>query len=168
MVPTLFASYSTLSSFPTSSSSSYFPSSYFSTSFSVYAPMQLCLLCPLFFSVAHLHHAYEHWRNGIPWIKVLIELTVQATFTYIFGYIACIFFVRTGSIASCITSHVICNYMGLPDVSFMRAQGGDYQMLYAWRYILLLLHGLGLSLFFYLLFPLTESLAQDSIYYSSQ
>lgn len=119
----------------------------------------LVLGCPAFFAVAHLHHLYEKIRSGTKLVNALIQVLIQASYTYIFGCISMLLFIRTGSVFACITSHVICNFMGLPDTSFMNAVSyhGQYSVLYSYRFILLLLHGLGLVLFSFMLYPLITS-----------
>lgn len=128
----------------------------------------LILGCPAFFSVAHLHHLYEKLRGGnTRFVNAIIQVTIQATYTYIFGCISMTLFIRTGNIFACIICHVICNFMGLPDVSFMRSGSshyGQYTVLYSFRITLLLLHGLGLLLFSWAIFPVTASLSMPPIY----
>jgi prenyl protein peptidase len=124
--------------------------------------------CPVFFSMAHVHHAYERWREGLPLTTILIQVTIQASYTYIFGVISVILLVRAGHIGSCLISHVICNFMGLPNIEFMvegSPASSGYRSLYRYRYPLLCLHGLGLILFAWALYPVTESLSKHSIYY---
>ena len=150
LTPTLFATY---------------PTSHF-TAGGRLSILALVLGCPAFFAVAHLHHLYEKVRSGISVTPALIQVLIQATYTYIFGCICMLLFIRTGSVFACITSHVICNYMGLPDVSFMQpfSYRGQYSMMYPYRFILLLLHGLGLVLFGFALGPLTATFSDQSVY----
>jgi membrane protease YdiL (CAAX protease family) len=74
-----------------------------------------------------------------------------------------LFFLRTGSLASSILSHVICNFVGLPDISFMTTPGtlgaSDRACLYRIRYPLVALHVAGLVLFAYCMLPFTETIA---------
>ena len=51
--------------------------------------------------------------------QLLIELAIQWTYTTLFGAYVSHVFIRTGSIMSVIVAHVICNYMGLPDIEFI-------------------------------------------------
>ena len=126
------------------------------------------ILTPAFFAIAHVHHMYEKLRDGTPTSRATIETLVQATYTYIFGFISMVLLTRTSNLAASLLSHVICNFMGLPDISFMRPltsiHPGQYSYLYKYRYILLLLHALGLALFSVLLFPLTSPLTGRSPY----
>ena len=95
----------------------------------------------------------------------LISTLIQVSYTSIFGCIATIFLLRTGSLVSPIISHMICNTIGLPDMGFMTPPGPDgseYSFLYPYRILLCLIHVLGLMVFGILLFPLTENLAKQS------
>ena len=127
----------------------------------------LLYLCPLFFSVAHIHHLYEKIRRGMSVSRAVQELIIQSMYTYIFGYIAMILYVRTGNVFSCICSHIICNFMGLPDTSFMNEgpySQGEYSVLFSYRYVLLLLHALGLVMFTLAIYPMTFVFTHTSIY----
>jgi len=107
---------------------------------------------PLFFAPAHLHHAVVKYWSGYTSQHVLPETLNQLAYTYIFGCIATLLYLRTGTIAASILSHVICNIVQLPDLSFWT--GGQ---LFPFRHVLLLLHGLGLVLFVLFIYPLTEA-----------
>jgi prenyl protein peptidase len=116
------------------------------------------LRAPLFFGVAHLHHVVEKlWVSKEPPLRVLASTLAQLTYTSIFGAIACYLFVRTGNIASPLLSHVICNFAGLPDLSFLEERGSPLAALWPRRHALLALHALGLAAFWLLLDPLTSS-----------
>ena len=49
----------------------------------------------------------------------------QFTYTTLFGAYASHIFLRTGSLSGVILAHCTCNYMGLPDPSFVRYRGID-------------------------------------------
>lgn len=51
---------------------------------------------PLFFGVAHLHHAAEELRKGEPLSRVALIVLVQATYTTLFGAYATFLLLRTG------------------------------------------------------------------------
>ena len=137
-----------------------------STSLSSNVAYDVIWYCPIYFGLAHLHHLYESVRQGKPLTQSIIIILFQLTYTSIFGVIAGLLLVRTGNVLSCIASHVICNIIQLPDLSFMKPstafQVSKYSHLYSYRYILLLSHLLGLVLFYYSFFPLTNSLAKES------
>ena len=135
------------------------------TDFMTISTIVLC--APIYFIIAHIHHLYEQLRHinvfeaknrGVVLNAILI-MCVQMTYTGIFGVIAGFLFVRTGNICSCIASHMICNIMQLPDISFTN----PYFYMYKYRYILLFIHGFGLICFYYCLFPFTENMAKNSI-----
>jgi hypothetical protein len=203
----------------------------------------VALIVPCFFGLAHLHHCWEKIRTGTPIANALLGTLVQAAYTSIFGFIAALLFMRTGSkslqnilhllqlpdrllakfahlyvcssdvsayavfnihyplksstffarsiltymhgavvsvslfhipntdIVAPITSHIYCNFMGLPDVGFMVSAEDkssqartELSFLYQYRYFLFALHVLGLVLFAYLLYPLTEGFERYSLY----
>ena len=59
---------------------------------------------------------------------------------------------------------MICNVIGLPDMSFC----SRHSALYAYRIPLVLLHGLGLLAFSWALFPLTEPLSKTSLFWNHE
>jgi prenyl protein peptidase len=133
------------------------------------------IICPCWFSLAHLHHCIERIRSGVRVFDALLSSLLQATYTLIFGFIAVLLLSRTGSLYSCIVSHIFCNFMGLPDISFMQKpymkmdpnliQEGGFICFYPYRYILLLLHGLGLIIFPYYMMVYTKDLAEQSVFW---
>ena len=167
------------------------------------SPWKIILTCPMFFALAHLHHCYEKIRHGERISRALTSTLIQATYTSIFGVIAALLFMRTNTILAPIVSHVICNFVGLPDVGFLapppvgsrrvsnvfafdkvttHVPGGsmdgdadnsmnnisgrsEYSSLYAYRYLLLVLHVAGLVLFALAIDPLTAWDVEDSMYW---
>lgn len=175
MVPAL---YMALVAIPnTSSASIVVTTTEVSVTKSIYTSWAVVYLNPLCFAMAHLHHFLErigkiNSNNTTSWRLIqhaLLLTLMQIIYTSIFGMIATLLFMRTGSIYSAITSHCICNFMGLPDIGFMIQPGGDssttYSCMYNYRYIHLVLHALGLIIFAYAALPLTESLSTESIYW---
>mmetsp|Transcript_22058 Transcript_22058/g.21308 ORF Transcript_22058/g.21308 Transcript_22058/m.21308 type:complete len:413 (-) Transcript_22058:266-1504(-) len=132
---------------------------------------KVVLRCPVWFVVAHIHHCAEKIRSGFTVLQALTGTLVQATYTSIFGVIAALLFMRTGSILAPITSHIICNFIGLPNVGFLHQpkslESSEYSCMFKYRYYLLFAHGLGLVLFSYLILPLTEDLSKKSIYWEN-
>ena len=122
-------------------------------------------VAPAWFSFAHVHHCYEKVRKGETLASALISSLVQASYTYIFGCIAALLFLRTGSIVSPIASHVICNFIGLPNVDFMNRRSSEYSALFRYRWILLFLHGFGLLAFACCILPATKHLVHNSMYW---
>ena len=88
------------------------------------SPASASWIAPLFFGVAHLHHLYERIRRIPPAMRsnkailtrIILGVVVQWTYTTLFGAYASHVFVRTGSLGAATTAHVVCNYMGLPEV----------------------------------------------------
>ena len=132
----------------------------------------IALKCPLWFGIAHIHHAYTAWTERtkdypmkmIPsnMKKILFPIVIQTLFqlgyTTIFGFMAALLYMRTGNILAPITSPLE-NKLDDVDVYDILL---DYTCLYRYRWFLLLLHFFGLLSFTFLLFPLTETLSQNS------
>jgi len=119
----------------------------------------IVFVAPLFFAPAHLHHALVKMRSGFHLADIVFESLLQLTYTYIFACIATLFLLRTGNIWAPILAHMICNYVGLPNLGFMsKEQGGALSAYYSYRWYLLALHGIGLVLFVVCVLPFTEGL----------
>jgi len=117
-------------------------------------------LAPWFFGLAHLHHAIEQYRDGYYSVQQIAILTLfQAFYTTLFGMLSCFIFLRTGHISSVFVSHSFCNMMGFPDFS-----GAIH---HKHRYVLCLSYVMGLILFCYLLFPLTNPILYGNNLYSA-
>ena len=52
-------------------------------------------------------------------VQALLVALLQLTYTSMFGWYASAVFLRTGRLAPCILCHTFCNFMGLPDLSFV-------------------------------------------------
>jgi prenyl protein peptidase len=104
----------------------------------------------------------EKLRSGDSLAKALLTTLVQAAYTSIFGAIAVILFLRTGTVWAPIASHIYCNYQGLPDIAFMHP-ACEHPTLHRHRAALLSLHVVGLILFSLCLYPLTEGFEHYSI-----
>ncbi|KZT39280.1 Abi-domain-containing protein [Sistotremastrum suecicum HHB10207 ss-3] len=80
----------------------------------------LIFLSPLWFGVAHLHHAWEVFqRNGKDSRALTQALTTcafQLVYTTLFGWYSCYLFIRTGSVWPSISAHIFCNTLGLPQL----------------------------------------------------
>lgn len=68
-------------------------------------------------------------------------------------------FVRTGHIAAPVIVHGFCNFMGFPDVSELFNQQPKTRAILSGLFVL------GLILFFFLLFPLTEPSIYKNVLY---
>lgn len=112
----------------------------------------------LFFGLAHLHHALQRIREGMPvggsegrkgtaasqpasqpadqgvgvWVarpawgggqvvQSLVVAVVQLCYTSMFGWYANTLFLRSALLWPCVLAHAFCNFMGLPDLSFLAA-----------------------------------------------
>ncbi|KAJ9099271.1 hypothetical protein QFC21_004152 [Naganishia friedmannii] len=82
----------------------------------------LVFVSPLWFGVAHLHHAYDVFVKGGRTRQAAIQATVtslfQLTYTTLFGWFAAHLFTKTGSIWPPMIAHVFCNMMGFPNPSY--------------------------------------------------
>lgn len=83
---------------------------------------------PLFFGVSHVHHIIEgkhplqvriaSLRLTSPHLRLpppRHHVVVQFCYTYLFGTLSSLFFVRTGSLLACCLTHALCNFFGFPD-----------------------------------------------------
>ena len=121
----------------------------------------LIYVCPIYFGFAHIHHFYEKIRSGSSISTALIGSIVQFTYTYIFGVIAVILFLRTNVIYAPIVSHIFCNMQGLPTIDFMYSSDHPYSSnrlsyLYPYRYIFLLFYIGGIICFCACVYPFTN------------
>jgi prenyl protein peptidase len=80
--------------------------------------MELILISPLYFGLAHLHHGHQIYReNGSDSFalkKAVLVVTVQFCYTTLFGMYSAHCMLQSGVLTS-ILVHMFCNYMGLPD-----------------------------------------------------
>ncbi|KAF8524049.1 hypothetical protein BU17DRAFT_43251 [Hysterangium stoloniferum] len=83
-------------------------------------------LTPLWFGVAHLHHANElyvtYGRTPQALKRAFATCMVQFTYTTLFGAYASFLLVRTGSVLPPITAHIFANIMGLPQPGYELAE----------------------------------------------
>ncbi|KAH8082801.1 hypothetical protein BXZ70DRAFT_958687 [Cristinia sonorae] len=80
--------------------------------------MKMVFLTPLWFGLAHIHHAWETYnrygRTAAALKRAVFGAVFQTIYTTLFGFHCAWLFVRTGSLLAPLTSHVFCNIMGLP------------------------------------------------------
>lgn len=160
MIPTLYMAFISQSSSINSDNINSSNSSYHnvidttnitSTTDTYYTPWVIVWMNPLFFGCAHIHHFYEKLLNGIELKNAILSTMIQFIYTSIFGFIATLLFMRTGNICCAIVSHMICNYIGLPDIGFLFTASlnlnsiNSYACMYQWRYVHLGLHILGIN-----------------------
>jgi len=92
---------------------------------------QISWITPLFFGMAHIHHAVRSLYQSPPRrnanqntndnkkgnVKlVLLSTTFQFVYTTLFGAYATYSFIKTASIPAAVLFHSFCNWMGIPDV----------------------------------------------------
>lgn len=79
-------------------------------------------MAPMFFGFAHIHHAYMRWKKGESKLSMIaIQTVFQFSYTSLFGMYASYALIRTASVPAVTLSHAFCNFMGLPDFSFVRS-----------------------------------------------
>ena len=89
--------------------------------------IQVTFIAPLFFGFAHVHHAITRLSNGEKLPSVILITVFQFVYTTLFGSYASYAFIRTGSVLAVTVSHAFCNWMGLPDLSFVQIRHPMYQ-----------------------------------------
>jgi prenyl protein peptidase len=100
----------------------------------------VCLVAPLFFGVAHVHHALLKLQQGVDIMQVTLVTLFQFLYTCMFGAYASYTYLRTGSLFAVVTCHSMCNAMGLPDIAFLRKDSILYQ--YRWLLVSSLASGI--------------------------
>ncbi|WWC57989.1 uncharacterized protein I303_100524 [Kwoniella dejecticola CBS 10117] len=77
----------------------------------------LVFATPLWFGIAHAHHALETYRkNGATRdaaIHAILGCLFQLSYTTLFGWFASYLYLKTGSVLPPLTSHIFCNVMGI-------------------------------------------------------
>ncbi|CCE64528.1 hypothetical protein TPHA_0I00210 [Tetrapisispora phaffii CBS 4417] len=74
---------------------------------------------PLYFGLAHIHHAYEEMQTGTNTLpSIMLSTLFQLTYTTLFGSLTNYTFLCTGgNLWACIALHSFCNFMGFPQSS---------------------------------------------------
>jgi len=106
-------------------------------------------LAPLFFGVAHIHHAYALYMSRACRVQDIILMTIFQTFyTTVFGVLSSFIFFRTNHLLAVCVSHSFCNLMGFP----------DYESVFSHKYkvFIFFMYFLGFILFLFTLYPLTN------------
>jgi prenyl protein peptidase len=97
------------------------------------AASKVCLVAPLFFGVAHLHHAVLKLHQGQPLVSVVLMTFFQFLYTSLFGAYVSYSYQRSASIIAIVVCHSMCNALGIPDISFLQQNS----ILYPQRVIVL-------------------------------
>jgi prenyl protein peptidase len=118
----------------------------------LFHPHVVIWIAPLFFGLAHCHHATLMLRQGMPLDRVLQMTAFQFLYTTLFGAYAAHAFLRTGSLPAVILSHSFCNTMGLPSLSFLNDRRSA---LYQYRIDLIKAYLLGVAIFVWGFFDTT-------------
>ncbi|KAK7267971.1 hypothetical protein RIF29_20652 [Crotalaria pallida] len=107
--------------------------------------INVILLCPIFFSLAHLNHFMEIYvKQNYRIKKAAMIIGLQLGYTVIFGSYASFVFIRTGHLIAPLVAHIYCNFMGLP-VLFSTRNG-----------TVCIAFIMGFLSFLWLLFPMTN------------
>lgn len=125
-----------------------------------YTPSGAILVSPLFFGVAHFHHMIERIRKGQDIQTAFFISAFQFAYTTVFGIYSAFLFIRTGHFFASVIVHGFCNFMGFPDLIELSNQEPRK------RLFLIFVFVTGLTIFFLLLWPMTEpNLYQNNIYF---
>lgn len=84
---------------------------------------KLVFLPPLYFGLAHLHHAHSKLQSGLYTKKsIIISTLFQFFYTFWFGSLTDYIFLKTGgNLYACIFLHSWCNYNAFPPLSSQAA-----------------------------------------------
>jgi len=107
--------------------------------------IKIVWISPLFFGVAHMHHVILKWGEKQSLSHILILFLFQFTYTTLFGAYATYCFLKTNSLLAIVLCHIYCNYMGLPDFSFLRPQYGRLSPIHRYRKLLIFAYLVGLA-----------------------
>ncbi|KAF8650107.1 hypothetical protein AX16_005407 [Volvariella volvacea WC 439] len=117
---------------------------------------------PLFFGLAHVHHAWDAYnrlgRTKQAAKRAILGSAFQTLYTTLFGAYCSYLFMRTGSIWPPITAHIFCNFMGVPQLGYELEMNPHRRKAIKTAYLI------GLGAFFYLLSPWTKT--EGSLYWT--
>jgi len=112
-----------------------------------YGNLFCCIIPPLCFGLAHVHHLIHNLRQ-MSVLEAVLTALLQLSYTTVFGAFSCYVYLRTGHLSACIVSHTICNSFGFPDFEGLAH--------HEHRLALTIAFAAGVVLFFVLLAPLTS------------
>lgn len=96
----------------------------------------IILIVPLFFGMAHVHHAYLRIKQGYS-LKIVVFSTVfQFMYTTLFGMYSTYMFIKKRSLWAIVISHSFCNFMGFPDFSFLTLPSSSQKYFICASYVL--------------------------------
>ena len=111
------------------------------------------LHAPLYFGVAHAHHAWEKVREGMALKHAVMGTMLQMSYTSLFGFFVTFVFVRTAHLLPLVLVHAFCNMMGLPPFGFLHKGHPQHQH----RLVLGAVYLVGIGAFVLGLYPLTDT-----------
>lgn len=87
-----------------------------------YSTRYLVFVSPLYFGIAHLHHAWDNYhrmgRTRQALQNAVFTSLFQFLYTTLFGWYASYLFIRTGSVWPPVLNHSFCNMMGFPTFDY--------------------------------------------------
>ncbi|OUM65592.1 hypothetical protein PIROE2DRAFT_59888 [Piromyces sp. E2] len=94
----------------------------------------MIFVLPLFFGIAHVHHAYElyslHKNEENIIIQIVFSIVLQFSYTNLFGWFASFLLLRTGNVLSSIFAHALCNLFNFPNVNAVLSATGKTKIIY--------------------------------------
>ncbi|KAI0237480.1 CAAX prenyl protease 2 [Lamellibrachia satsuma] len=99
---------------------------------------------------AHFHHMFEQMNNGKSLKEAMGLALFQFSYTTLFGAYSAFLFLRTGHLVAPAIAHSFCNHMGFPNFHEVMAYTNPK------RSCVIVMFLIGLLLWCYLLYPLTE------------
>lgn len=109
----------------------------------------ICVTTPLFFGLAHVHHAYTKIKHDkVPVSKALMSSGFQFIYTYLFGAYASFCYVKIKSLMSVCLVHSLCNYLSLPNIAIFLVETRSRQNTRAYYAIVGLMYVVGIFLFY--------------------
>ena len=108
-----------------------------------FQPGTVVWIAPVFFGLAHAHHAILRLQQGEAIVQVVLVTIFQFLYTTLFGVYAGHAFLRCRSVIAVILSHSFCNSMGLPSLQFLSSSSA----LYPYRVVLMVAHLMGIVAF---------------------
>jgi prenyl protein peptidase len=127
---------------------------------------RICLTTPLFFGLAHVHHAYTKIKHDkVPVSMALMSSGFQFIYTYLFGAYVSFCYMKTKSFMSVCLVHSLCNYLSLPNIAIFLVETRSRQNMRVYYAIVGLTYVVGIFLF-YLGFHSLFALKNESQYES--
>jgi len=63
-------------------------------------------------------------------MTAVLNITAMCLYTYLFGIFATFLLLKSGTLVAGIVAHVVCNFMGLPSLDFMRTESPNFPLRY--------------------------------------